>query len=75
MSELKSMYTVTGTLRHNGKDYAPGEPIELSDQHAAPLLAVGAVEAAEMIETDDIDEAAQVTEPADEPEPKKGRKK
>lgn len=42
MSSL-SKYEVLDTVRHNGDDYALGDEIELSDEHAASLLKVGAV--------------------------------
>lgn len=36
-------YRVKSPIKHNGKRYIDGE-IELSEKHARPLLAVGAVE-------------------------------
>lgn len=31
-------YRVVSNLRHNGKHYNPGAKVELTDEHAAPLL-------------------------------------
>jgi|GEM_PF-3732522 len=39
-------YTVVRSpLSHNGETYQPGEPIELTEAEAAPLLGVNAIEA------------------------------
>lgn len=74
MPELKSFYTVTGPLRHNGQDYAAGDPIELTDKHASPLLAVGAVELCETEEFE-VDAPPVVPVEASTPKPKSGKKK
>lgn len=42
----KKPYTALVPIAHDGEDYAPGDPIELTDTEATPLLAVKAVEAA-----------------------------
>lgn len=36
-------YIVTSPVRHDGKDYAVGKVIELSEEQAAALIAAGAV--------------------------------
>ena len=33
-------------IQHNGKTYAEGAKVELSDEHAEPLLALGVIEPA-----------------------------
>lgn len=42
-----TLYNVLSNLDHDGKRYAPGEPIALDDVAAEPLLAAGVVAAAE----------------------------
>lgn len=37
----KKTYEVAANLTHDGNDYAPGDSIDLADEHAAPLLRVG----------------------------------
>lgn len=32
------LYTVLGNLEHDGEPYAPGSPVELTDDQAKPLL-------------------------------------
>jgi len=36
-------FKVLSPIEHNGKGFAPGKPIDLTDDEAAPLLAVNAV--------------------------------
>jgi hypothetical protein len=48
-------YIVRSPLENNQKRYAEGETVELSDEHAAALLALGRVE---------LFEPAEPTEPA-----------
>ena len=36
-------YKVLTPLEHDGQPYSPGEPVELSDEQAKPLLDVKAV--------------------------------
>ncbi|MBL0142656.1 MAG: hypothetical protein IPP91_11285 [Betaproteobacteria bacterium] len=36
-------YTTIRRVSHDNRDYAIGEPIELDDDHAQALLAVGAI--------------------------------
>lgn len=36
-------YKVCDPVKHDGDRYAPGDPIELTDKQARPLLAVGAI--------------------------------
>jgi hypothetical protein len=43
------VYTAVQPIRHSGELYAPGDPIELSDAHAAPLLLINHVEAAKAV--------------------------
>lgn len=43
MSMAKQTYTVTSPIEHDGVRYAEGKPIDLTDERAAPLLAVGAI--------------------------------
>ena len=38
-------YTALEPIRHNGVDYAPGAPVDLDADEAAPLLAAGAIAA------------------------------
>lgn len=38
-------YTTNHLVRHDGKDYAPGKPIKLEDDEAAPLIEAGALSA------------------------------
>ena len=38
-----SKYKVLTPIDHDGKRYEPGKPIELDDEQAKPLLAVGAI--------------------------------
>jgi hypothetical protein len=40
MPKLKALYTID----HDGKSYAPGKVLEVDDDQAAALLAVGAAE-------------------------------
>ncbi|MBQ1766816.1 MAG: hypothetical protein IIZ92_28480 [Aquincola sp.] len=42
----KKPYTALVPIDHDADHYAPGDPIELTDTEATPLLAVKAVEAA-----------------------------
>lgn len=37
-------FAVVKNLSHDNADYAPGDVVELSDEHAEPLLAAGVVE-------------------------------
>lgn len=37
-------YTVLSPIKHDGEDYAVGKPIELTDDEAALLLEVKAIE-------------------------------
>lgn len=39
----KNTHKVLSPIKHNGKDYAEGAPIELTEEEAAPLLEVFAV--------------------------------
>jgi len=36
-------YLCIDPIKHDGEDFAPGAPIELDDEQAAPLLAASAV--------------------------------
>lgn len=36
-------YLATRTVNHNNQEYQAGEPLQLDDKTAAPLLTVGAV--------------------------------
>lgn len=40
----KTTYTVLSDLRHDGLDYAEGEPIELEPKQAKSLLESGVIE-------------------------------
>lgn len=40
---MKNKYTVVTAIEHDNKPYAPGKTIELDDDAAEPLLAVGAI--------------------------------
>lgn len=37
-AQATSTYTVTSPLEHDGELYAVGDPVELTDAQAAPLL-------------------------------------
>ncbi len=39
----KKTYQVLVPVNHNGDDYKPGDPIDLEDKHAKPLLDVKAI--------------------------------
>lgn len=39
-------YTVKSPLRHDGKDYAPGKPVEMPEEAAERLVADGVLEPA-----------------------------
>lgn len=40
-----SRYVTLRAIKHSGNDFAAGIPIALSDEYAAPLLAIGAIQA------------------------------
>lgn len=44
--QTRATYTVASPLEHDGDLYAPGDPVELTEAEAAPLLAGGVVTAA-----------------------------
>jgi hypothetical protein len=53
-------YTVTSPVEHNGKRYEVNASIDLGDEHAAPLLAIGHIVKPKK-------KAAPAPEPATEP--------
>ncbi len=40
---MQKIYHTNEPIRHNGKDFAPGDTLELSDADAAGLIAAGAI--------------------------------
>lgn len=40
-----SRYVTLRAIKHSGNDFAAGTPVALSDEYAAPLLAIGAIQA------------------------------
>ena len=43
--EPTQLYSVVKHLHHDNKPYYAGDPVELTEKQAAPLLALGAIEA------------------------------
>ena len=44
MAKGNTKYIVLTPVQHDRKDYAPGSPIELTEEQAAPLILVKAIE-------------------------------
>lgn len=45
MAAKTNTYTCVRRVLHNGKRYLPAGAMQLSDEHASPLLALGAIRA------------------------------
>jgi len=57
-------YLAKRTVNHNNQEYQAGEPLQLDDKTAAPLLSVGAVEE----KPAEVEQAPLQVEKADEEE-------
>lgn len=67
MSENKKRYTVEGQLNHDLTIYKPGDPVELSEKSALPLLEKGIISEFEPVseETPPVDTTPVDTPPTD----------